>query len=111
MRSNVTVGPPIDLLAYNVDSFQITHQRRFLADDADLTKIRTRWEQALRHAVQRLPTIRFRVTPTEPTRPQDSEHESIELVDAAGSNEPHAEQVAQKQPKSIRTPGQGEEQR
>ena len=29
MRSNVTVGPPIDLLAYEVDELEITRQRRF----------------------------------------------------------------------------------
>src|SRR6202000_3414790 len=40
MRSNVTVGPPIDLLAYNVDALRVTPQRRFGADDSDLLKIR-----------------------------------------------------------------------
>jgi putative proteasome-type protease len=59
MKSNVTVGPPIDLLAYSVDDLDITRQRRFGADDPDLVKIRTRWEQALRGAVQRLPELRF----------------------------------------------------
>jgi putative proteasome-type protease len=92
MRSNVTVGPPIDLLAYNTDSLQITHQRSFSTDDPDLNKIRARWDQALRQAVQRLPTIRFRVGPTA------AEPETIEFVDA-GSGEPVTEQVAQKQPK------------
>jgi putative proteasome-type protease len=97
MRSNVTVGPPIDLLAYNVDSFQITHQRRFTADDPDLVKIRTRWEQALRQAVQRLPEIRFRIAqPSE--RAATPEPESIELIDEHGSDAP-AEQMVQKQPK------------
>src|SRR4029077_13860191 len=48
MRSNVTVGPPIDLLAYSVDELEVSRQRRFGIDDADLVKIRTRWEQALR---------------------------------------------------------------
>ena len=60
MRSNVTVGPPVDLLAYTSDELDVTRTRRFGADDADLTKIRTRWEQALRQAVARLPDIRFR---------------------------------------------------
>ena len=40
MKSNVTVGPPIDLLAYETDHLAITHQRRFLADDADLDQNR-----------------------------------------------------------------------
>ena len=29
MRSNVTVGPPIDLLAYEVDELEVTRRRRF----------------------------------------------------------------------------------
>ena len=60
MRSNVTVGPPIDLLAYGVDELAITRLRRFPAGDPDLIKIGVRWEQALRQAVGRLPQIRFR---------------------------------------------------
>jgi putative proteasome-type protease len=60
MRSNVTVGPPIDLLAYGADELEITRLRRFEASDPDLVKIGMRWEQALRQAVGRLPQIRFR---------------------------------------------------
>src|SRR3712207_5060310 len=60
MKSNVTVGPPIDLLAYESGALDAPNQRRFDADDADLTKIRTRWQQALRGAVARLPNIRFK---------------------------------------------------
>ena len=59
MKSNVTVGPPVDLLAYSVDELDITRHRRFLDDDPDLAKIRVRWEQALRLAVLRLPNLRF----------------------------------------------------
>jgi putative proteasome-type protease len=60
MKSNVTVGPPIDLLAYSTDELEVTRQRRFMLDDPDLNKIRIRWEQALRQAVSRLPQLRFR---------------------------------------------------
>jgi putative proteasome-type protease len=59
MRSNVTVGPPIDLLAYGVDELEVTRRRRFPAGDPDLV-IGVRWEQALRQAVARLPQIHFR---------------------------------------------------
>jgi putative proteasome-type protease len=75
MKSNVTVGPPIDLLAYSTDEFDITRHRRFDADDPSLAKIRLRWQQALRHAVQRLPEVRFISKPGAP------EEESIELVE------------------------------
>jgi putative proteasome-type protease len=59
MRSNVTVGPPIDLLIYAAGELGITRQRRFLAKDPDLLAIHTQWEQALRRAVQELPPVRF----------------------------------------------------
>ena len=59
MRSNVTVGPPIDLLIYSRDALRITRHRRFLAKDPDLLAIQTHWELALRKAVQELPPIQF----------------------------------------------------
>jgi putative proteasome-type protease len=76
MKSNVTVGPPIDLLAYETDHLAVTHQRRFDADDPDLNKIRTRWQQALRGAVARLPNIRFSIT-----KAAEKTQESIQLVE------------------------------
>src|SRR5438445_5826865 len=39
MRSNVTVGPPIDLLLYRTDELCITHRRRFEVKDPDLREI------------------------------------------------------------------------
>jgi len=63
MKSNVTVGPPVDLLAYQTDDMDITRHRRFAADDPDLNKIRIRWQQALRHAIAKLPEIRLRPRP------------------------------------------------
>jgi putative proteasome-type protease len=59
MRSNVTVGPPIDLLLYKRDSLRITRHRRFGARDPDLNVIHTSWEQAVRRAVAQLPEIQF----------------------------------------------------
>ena len=58
MRSNVTVGPPIDLLIYPTDSFSIDRYRRFTDKDPDLLDIHSRWERALRGAVQDLPPIK-----------------------------------------------------
>ena len=59
MRSNVTVGPPIDMLLYRADEFDITQRRRLTSKDPDLIDVHARWEQALRKAVQELPSIRF----------------------------------------------------
>ncbi len=60
MRSNVTVGPPIDLLLYKKDSFEVTRYRRLQAGDEDLNLIHSSWEQSLRRAVEQLPDIEFR---------------------------------------------------
>lgn len=59
MRSNVTVGPPIDLLVYGRDELQFDRHRRFPDRDPDLLAIHSQWEQALRQAVQALPPVRF----------------------------------------------------
>ncbi len=59
MRSNVTVGPPIDLLVYALDDCRITRYRRFPDKDPVLLAIHAQWEQALRKAIQELPPISF----------------------------------------------------
>src|SRR5579862_4335348 len=38
MKSNLTVGPPIDLLAYSTDELEITRHRTFAQGDPDLNK-------------------------------------------------------------------------
>ena len=96
MRSNVTVGPPIDLLAYGADELEITRQRRFAANDPDLVKIGVRWQQALRQAVARLPQIRFRVG-TETTGPPSEDDESIMLVEPSAPD-PSGVQASQRPP-------------
>ena len=69
MRSNVTVGPPIDLLLYKTDELRITRHRRFHAKDADLREIHQNWEHALRCAVLDLPAIRFEAPDAGPDGP------------------------------------------
>ncbi len=59
MRSNITVGPPIDLLVYSADELRINRYRRYLPTDPDLRDIHLQWEHALRKAVLELPEIRF----------------------------------------------------
>src|SRR5215472_13233733 len=65
MRSNVTVGPPIDLLVYGTGELRISRYRRFAAQDPDLREIQMQWEHALRKAVLELPDIRFDEDPGE----------------------------------------------
>lgn len=94
MKSNVTVGPPVDLLAYCSGDLDIRNHRRFTAEDPDLGKIRARWEAALRGAMSKLPSIRFtsadKPSPGTPNR-------GIELVE--GSSTPDNPQSDQSPPK------------
>jgi len=98
MKSNVTVGPPIDLLVYGTDELEVTRYRRFLEDDPDLHKIRTRWQQALRQAVARLPNLRFRPVHG---KGQVAATETIEVVEGA----PHSpDSTAELQPQQGQHP-------
>src|SRR5688572_16914968 len=95
MKSNVTVGPPVDLVALTIDELDVTRQRRFEADDSDLAKIRNRWEALLRAAVNRLPDVRFK---TRKAGAPPTEGETIELVEKtepAGDLQP---QMTQQRP-------------
>jgi len=65
MRSNVTVGPPIEIVLYRKNSLELTQHRRFSAADQDLQLIHSSWEQSLRRAVEQLPEIQFRSPPSE----------------------------------------------
>lgn len=64
IRSNVTVGPPIEIVLYRKDSLELTEHRRFSASDQDLQVIHASWEQSLRRAVEQLPEIQFRSPPS-----------------------------------------------
>jgi putative proteasome-type protease len=63
IRSNVTVGPPIDLLLYKNDTFTIDRYRRLGPSDRDLMLIHASWELSLRRAVEQLPEIEFDTQP------------------------------------------------
>lgn len=59
MRSNVTVGPPIEMLLYRRDSLNFDRYRRFAGNDPELLLIHSQWERSLRSAVETLPEISF----------------------------------------------------
>ncbi len=65
IRSNVTVGPPIEVLLYRKDSFELSQYRRFAASDQDLNLIHSSWEQSLRRAVEQLPDVQYHSPPKE----------------------------------------------
>src|SRR5262245_45097717 len=59
MRSNMTVGPPVDVAVYGAGELRVARRLRLPADDPQLLAVRAQWEQELRAAAMRLPAIRF----------------------------------------------------
>lgn len=57
LRSNLSVGMPIDMLIYRTDSFVIGEQRRIGADDAYFKSISDGWSRALRDAFANIETF------------------------------------------------------
>ena len=55
IRSNISVGAPIDLLVYEKDALCIKLKRRLEENDPYLATIRDGWESGLRHAFDSLP--------------------------------------------------------
>ena len=55
LRSNLTVGLPIDLLVYRRDALKPELRRRITEDDEYFRMIRERWSAALREAYRAIP--------------------------------------------------------
>ena len=55
LRSNTTVGLPIDLLVLRAGALRVERQRRIGEDDPYFRMIRERWSSALREAHQSIP--------------------------------------------------------
>jgi putative proteasome-type protease len=50
MRSNATVGPPLDVLIYEKDSLSVRRHFLFQADDPYLLELKNAWDQKIREA-------------------------------------------------------------
>jgi putative proteasome-type protease len=55
IRSNLSVGPPLDLLCLKRDALRVLLHRNISADDEYFRMIRTGWGESLRHAFHALP--------------------------------------------------------
>jgi len=55
MRSNLSVGMPIDLVCYERDSLRITVRHRFGAGDAYFTSLSRQWSEGVRSVFRGLP--------------------------------------------------------
>jgi putative proteasome-type protease len=57
--SNLSVGMPIDLLCYRIDSLKVTMKRRFEAGDAYFERLRLQWVAGSRKVFHELPTLEW----------------------------------------------------
>ena len=57
MRSNLTVGPPIEVMVYETDKFVLNRHYRFNDDSEYLRDLKKSWDQNLKDAFNRLPPI------------------------------------------------------
>jgi len=55
IRSNLSVGPPLDLLCLKRDALRVLLHRNISADDEYFRMIRMGWGESLRHAFHALP--------------------------------------------------------
>jgi len=57
MRSNLTVGPPIEMLIYHADTFILDNYHRFEEDDEYLRELKKSWDSRLKEAFHQLPPL------------------------------------------------------
>ena len=57
MRSNLTVGLPIDLLVYERDSCKVSMKRRFMQGDKYVSELSGIWSAGLRRAFSEVPPV------------------------------------------------------
>jgi putative proteasome-type protease len=57
IRSNLSVGMPIDLLCYERDSLQVNMRRRFEQSDPYFTTLSEKWSEGVRSVFRELPEL------------------------------------------------------
>lgn len=59
IKANLSVGMPLDLQTYEIDTFDVGNEQRIEADNEYYQAISTQWGDALRNAIGSLPTYKF----------------------------------------------------
>ena len=55
IAANATVGPPIEILVYENDTFESDHYIKLVAEDEYLLSLRRSWSEVIQHAFRELP--------------------------------------------------------
>lgn len=58
LKSNLSVGLPLDMQTYAANSFSLDEKRRFERNDPYYTAISEGWGEALKNAFHQLPSLR-----------------------------------------------------
>ena len=59
MRANATVGPPVEVLVYENDTFESDHYIKLTEEDSYLTMLRRSWAEAIKKAFLDLPQFEW----------------------------------------------------
>jgi len=59
IKSNATVGPPIEVMVYEKDTFESNHYLRLEETDEYLLEIRQKWNEALKLSFAELPRVEW----------------------------------------------------
>ncbi len=60
MKSNISVGPPINLVMYKTDSFKVRNKLELRLGAPYIAKIRNLWENSVRQAFESMPDIEWK---------------------------------------------------
>ncbi|MEQ9357492.1 peptidase [Coleofasciculus chthonoplastes] len=71
MKSNISVGPPINLVMYEAGTFMARQKLQLRLGDPYLAKIRKLWEDSLRRAFESMPNIEWQHPPVEDNQQED----------------------------------------
>lgn len=69
VKSNVSVGPPIDVFAYEANSLEMKYRARLEDGDQYFREIQTKWSDGVVKLVETMPRMRFQGVSGEPGRP------------------------------------------
>jgi putative proteasome-type protease len=75
LRSNITVGPPVELLIYHKNTLHGGEHMRFEEDDEYLRELRTVWQDNLKQAFESLPRL-----------PKSSRVAEVRRIDRSGDS-------------------------
>jgi putative proteasome-type protease len=66
MKSNVSVGPPIDVMVLETDALAVRHRVRMEENDEYLRSIQERWGTGIVKLVEEMPDLEFPTVPFQP---------------------------------------------